>query len=426
MSCKNFILDTSVIIHDPNCFEVFKDNKVIIPITVLEELDKIKTRPDFGGANARTAIRKLNDYFKLANPSNGIKIPNNVDLFIDVGNTSDDRFKSDSNKDDKILACAAFYVSRGAVLVSKDIAMRLRAQSFNIIAQDYTNDKIQNANDVYLGYRDINLDDCTFSDFSWNGLASCIGTPFEDLYPNECVQVTSNGKKSILRKNAEGKLCPISIPEKIWGIGSKNREQAFAIDLLLDSTVQLVSLIGKAGCGKTLIGMAAALECVLTNNCYSKMEIYRPIVPVGNDLGYLPGSLEEKLSPWMAPIHNALEFLIPANSNIDSFIHATKNRINMEAISYIRGKSANKTYILLDETQNLSRSEIKTIITRVGFDSKIVLTGDIEQIDNSYLDATNNGLTYVAEAFKHSKLAGHVLLTKGERSGLATEASLIL
>jgi len=427
---KHYILDTSTIIYDPECFRVFRGNNVIIPIVVLEELDKIKTRTNFAGANSRKAIRIIDKYFKeCSSPKDGVPIENDVILYIDISTEKDERFTRDEN-DDRIISCAARHNTarhNNGVLVSKDIAMRLRAKSFGIKSQDYINDKIiLEANDIYPGYRDIELTEY-YEDFDELGLESCSGTIFEDLYPNECVQVTCNGTKRIFRKFADGDLRPVIQKKKeVYKIKSKNKEQAYALELLLDKTIPLVSLVGKSGTGKTLLSIAAALELVLEEEAYDRIEIYRPIVSVGHELGYLPGAINEKLDPWYGAIKNSLEYLIPKNINLDEFMFMNKNKIRFEAISYIRGKSLNNTIILIDEAQNLSKQELKAIITRAGFGSKIIITGDIEQSDNLYLDASSNGLSYVVEKFKASHLSGHVLLTKGERSELATEASMIL
>ena len=418
---KNFIFDTSTLINDPGSIERFKGNNVILPLTVLEELDKIKTRPDFGGANTRRVIRKIDNYFGGGNPTKGIDIPNDIKLYIDVANLKNEKFNTGA-KDDSILACAAAY--ENATLVSKDIAMRLRAQSFGITTSDYNNDNIQDANDIYKGYREMDLGTEYVEGLTDNGLDDCSGTMFEELLPNECVQLMQNGKNYIYRKTAAGRLNPIRIPKDIWGISSKNREQAFAFDLLLDPSVHLVSLLGPAGTGKTICATAAALEQVIESKKYSNVQFYRPIVPMGRELGFIPGTLSEKLNPWMGAIKDAISFI--SGSDYEGFMYLHRNKISIEALSYIRGRSVNNTLMIIEEAQNSSKHEIKTIITRVGYNSKIVLLGDLSQIDENYLDATNNGLTYVTEAFKHSKLSGSVLLTKGERSELATEASRIL
>ena len=420
---KNYIIDTSTLIHDVNCISVFEDNTVILPIAVLEELDGLKIRPASVGASARMAIRKINEYCEMAKTydeiTTGIDIGNNIKFCIDVEHVKDERFNAGS-KDDSILACAMYY--NDSVLVSKDINLRVRAKAFGIKAEDYNNDKLENISELHSGYQDVDIDD-TFADKMNDNGFSVKDTSLEKLLPNECVQISHNGKKSIFRKKNEA-LAPIRVPGEIWSIKSKNREQAYALDLLLDPNVSLVTLTGYAGTGKTLITIAAALELCINQKKYAKVEIYKAIKPVGNDLGFLPGTLDEKLMPWMGGIYDALEFLLGAN--YEQLLFQYKEKIKMEAMTYIRGKSINKAFIMLDEAQNISRGDIKTLLTRVGFDTKIVLLGDLSQIDDPYLDETNNGLTYVVESFKNSPMAGHIMLTKGERSPLATEASKIL
>ena len=285
---KNYILDSSTILHDPKCFEKFIDNNVIIPIVVLEELDHIKIRSDATGANARIAIRYIDQIMgENCNFENGIDIGNNTVIFFDKLVRKDDRFNA-GGKDDNILACAANY--ENAVLVTKDVNMRIRAKACGIQAEDYKNDKIS-VDELYCGYRTINLDNLgIFAEgLTANGLDNCEGTIFEDLYPNEFVQVTSNGFNSIYRKRANGSLRAVKLPPKIWGLQSKNMEQAFALDLLLDPDVPLVTLIGKAGSGKSLIATASALDLVLEQKRYLKAEFYRVIMSVGAELGHLPG-----------------------------------------------------------------------------------------------------------------------------------------
>jgi len=421
---ENYILDTSTIIYDPKCFKTFSGNNVIIPLKVLEELDGVKNKMDFGGANARRAIRVIDEYFKDCSPSVGVEINNGIHLMIDNSNKRGKKFDRVEN-DDVILSCAARH--KNSVLVSRDIAMRLRARAFGLQAQDYVNDKIiLEANDIFTGNRNIVLEEY-YEGFDTLGLDDCKGTVFESLYPNECVQVEQNNNNRIYRKKADGSIRPILQKKRdAFGLKSRNKEQAYALELLLDPTVNLVSLIGKSGCGKTLLSIAAAIECVLEDGIYDKIEVYRPIVSVGNDLGYLPGTAQEKLDPWFGAIKNALEVILPKKVSLDEFLFMNKNRIMFEAISYIRGKSLNNTFIIVDEAQNLSKGELKAIITRTGYNAKICLTGDIEQIDGSYLDESSNGLSYVVEKFKSSKLSGHMLLTKGERSDLASEAAMIL
>lgn len=422
MAHKNYIIDTSVLIHAPNCVEVFEDNTVIIPIAVLEELDHLKGRPDNVGTNARLSIRKIDEYCNDKDICGGIELKNNIKLIIDVDHVKDNKFNG-VGKDDSILACASCY--KDSILVSKDINMRLRAKAHGIKAQDYLNDKVE-VEELYTGYRkiDINSIDENILTKINLGLESVLGTPFEQLYPNEFAILDCNGKEMIFRRHPNDSLKPLKIPPETYGLKSKNKEQAMALDLLLDPNVSLVALYGPAGTGKTIISVSAALHQCIDTHQYKKVEFYKSISSVGESLGFLPGDLFEKLQPHYGSIIGCIEALNPSTS-FEEFLDLYKNKVKIEAISLLRGKTING-FAFFDEVQNNSKNEIKTIITRAGHNSKIVLSGDIYQIDASYLNAENNALTHVIETFKLSKLSGTVKLIKGERSPLATEASQIL
>lgn len=432
---KNYILDTSVLIHDPNSFKSFPGNNVIIPINVLDELDKIKNLPNESGKNSRMCIRALDNLCHQGNIHKGIKIENNVFLKIDTSKIPD-RFGTANYVDNKILSCAYFVKKKNnkrknppiTILVSRDINLRIRARALNIEAQDYEKDKTPVV-ELYQGFKHLVSDEIG-KILTKKDLDIKVYDELQELRPNECLYVEAeSGEGLSLGKRVGDKLVTIK-SRKPWGLELRNKEQAFAVDLLCDTKIPLVSLIGKAGTGKTLCAIASALEMVLEQKKYNKMIIYRPIQPVGNDIGFLPGTMEEKLGPWMQAISDGFEFLFEAKNGpkwkttLDRYLD--NEIIQMEAITYIRGRSIPNAFILIDEAQNLSKEEVKTILTRAGTGSKIVLTGDIEQIDNSYLDATNNGLTYVVEKFKDVDLAGHITFTKGERSPLASKAAEIL
>ena len=424
MAHKNYVLDSSVIIHDPLCFGKFIDNTIIIPIAVLEELDGLKVKDGAVGFNARKAIKVLDKYCNTGNVCDGIEIENNIKLFIDITNTHNSKFNSGS-KDDSILACLV--ATEGGILVSKDVNMRIRAKAFGFEAQDYENDKIKDVEHLYKGYREVCLDDNCPEELSKTGkLTNVAGTIFEDMYYNEFAIVSSNGTTSIYRKHSDESLQPLKIPGEIYGLKSRNKEQAMALDLLLDPSIPLVSLSGPAGTGKTLLIAAAALHQVLEIKKYNRVEFYKSISSVGENLGFLPGTIAEKINPHMGSVMGAIETL--TNNDFQDFMHMYSKQVKLEAVSFLRGKSINnKVFVFVDEIQNFTKSEIKTIVSRIGYQSKIVLAGDLFQIDNNhYLDETNNALTHVIERFKTSKLSGNVMLTKGERSELATEAAKIL
>lgn len=435
---KTYILDTSVLLHDPFSYKSFKDNDVIIPINVLDELDNKKNLINETGKNARVCIRALDAICKTGEIYKGIKIENNIMLKIETNIATSKKFSITSNiVDNKILACAYGYKQKNAkkkiatVLVSKDINLRIRASAFQIAAQDYEKDRMP-INELYTGMRNMKSDELGESLSKTGSLdIGCYDELRElELMPNECVYIESmSGRGLSLGRRVGDKLALIK-SIKPWGLETRNKEQAFAVDMLCDPKIPLVTLIGKAGTGKTLVAIASALEMVLDKKQFNRMIIYRPIQPVGNDIGYLPGTMEEKLGPWMQAISDSFEFLFESKAGakwkttLDRYLD--DGSIQMEAITYIRGRSIPNAFILIDESQNLSKEEVKTILTRAGTGTKIVLTGDIEQIDNSYLDATNNGLSYVVEKFKNLDLAGHITFSRGERSILASKASEIL
>lgn len=431
---KTYILDTSVLIHDPNSFRNFKGSEVIIPINVLDELDKLKTFPNDAGKNARVCIRYLDELSEKGAIHKGIKA-DNVSLKIDTAITSD-KFGTSGYVDNKILACAEANKLRNSkkktptetILVSRDINLRIRARAADILAENYEKDGVK-VNDLYPGFRTIVSNELGTELLKKDLEVACYDE-VQDMLPNECVHfVEEDGSGICIGRRVGSKIVHIK-NNKPWGLDMRNKEQAFAADLLCDPKLPLVSLIGRAGTGKTLVALASALHMVLERKAYSKLIIYRPIQAVGNDIGFLPGTMEEKLGPWMQAIADSFEFLFSAKSGhkwqqlLDRYL--TDGTIQMEAITYIRGRSIPNAYILIDETQNLKKDDVKTILTRAGTGTKIVLTGDIEQIDHSGLDATNNGLTYVVEKFKNEELAGHITFEKGERSPLASKASEIL
>lgn len=434
---KTFVLDTSVLVFDPNCFSQFPGHEVIIPINVLIELDKLKTFPNETGKNARICIRYLNELCQLGQINKGVKTENNTLIRVDSSETTD-KFGTGEYADDKILACAYSLKEKNikkktpVILVSRDIALRIRAQAYNLEAEDYEKNKVD-FQDLYIGYQSIVNQELgeLLSKRGSIEINSNKDLQKLNLNSNECLYVESEGRGLALAKRVGDKvqLCKSLKP---WGLELRNKEQVFATDLIFDSKIPLVTLIGSAGTGKTLISMGSALELVLEKKIYNKLIVYRPIHTVGSkDLGYLPGTLEEKLYPYMAAIYDSLEFLLSNNKGGDKWktmleMYIGKGLIQLEAISYIRGRSIPNALIVCDEAQNLSLSEIKVLLTRLGEGSKLILTGDISQIDNNSLSPIDNGLTYVTEAFKSSSLSGHITLMRGERSELATLASSLL
>jgi PhoH-like ATPase len=434
---KTYVLDTSTLIYDPAAYKHFSHSDVVIPIAVLNELDNLKKQSGEAGKHARVAIRLLDEIADKGDISTGILLDEDVLLKIDANyydpsNTAYAGFGDPTYGDTQILICAYStwleHPSHDVALVSNDINLRVKAKSRSIDAIAHEGDKFS-LSDLYAGVRTIVHEEAGM-DLQKLGYIDPRAYEF-DLFPNECVMFENEFGDGIAmgRKVAPDKL---KVIRKItpWGIHSRNKEQSFAIDLIMDKNVDLVTLIGRAGTGKSLIVLATAMELVFGRKEYDKFIIYRPIQPVGNDIGYLPGTMEEKLAPWFQAIMDNMETLLTVK-NGDNWrreleMFQKRGMIEMEAITYIRGRSIPNAIILIDECQNLSKEDVKTILTRAGENTKIILTGDIEQIDNSVLDATSNGLTYVIEKFKDSDLAGHVTFTQGERSKLASKAAEIL
>ena len=439
---KTYVLDTSTIVSDPYCLDSFPDANIIIHTKVLSELDKLKTTPGEVGRNARVFIRMLDEMSERGSVSRGLEVGNKSTLKIDSKDYGSD-FGTTDYTDNSLLACAKSMINgknNPVAIVSQDINLRLRAKSAEIIAINHGGNK-STIDEIYSGITTV-VDERSGLMLKEEYQINCYeNEELEDLLPNECVIFVNPEGKTIAYGRRRGDKIKFVNGTKAWGIGARNVEQAMALDLLMDPSVHLVSLAGIAGTGKTLLSMAAGIESVASLKIYDKMEIYRPFQPVGKDVGYLPGDLAEKLDPWMGAVRDSLEVLVPNNASSNT--HRRRNgssgppawrngmaqfsdQIHLEALTYLRGRSIANTFILIDETQNITKEEIKTILTRAGENSKIVLTGDIEQIDSGKLDALNNGLTYAIDKFKKSELAGHISLKEGVRSPLAAEAARLL
>ncbi len=428
---KNYVLDTNVLLHDPRALFQFKDNNVIIPIYVVEEIDKFKRDLSELGRNAREVSRTL-DAFREESGSLTEGVPLEAGGTLRVLFTQKELPRELTNQhlvDNRILALAMDIKEREpslrCVFVTKDINLRIRADALGLLTEDYESDRIENP-EVYMGVREVEVSKADIDTFYAHG-----ELPLPDgangVYPNEFALLKDRdapNHTALSKYNA-------SLKEGAWGLRPRNKEQSFALDLLLNDEIKLVTIVGKAGTGKTLLAIAAGLQKTMEEQTYQKMLVSRPVYPLGKDIGFLPGTVEEKLNPWMQPIYDNVEFRMGISRADKKAGRSYKELIDLglvaiEPLTYIRGRSIPNQYIIVDEAQNLTPHEVKTIITRVGDNTKIVLTGDPYQIDNPYVDATNNGLVHVVNKFKLERLAGHITLTKGERSALAELASNVL
>lgn len=434
---KNFVLDTNVLLHDSNCLRAFADNMVNVPISVIEELDSFKKDQSELGRNARRVAREIDTYRESGNLREGVPLPGQGMIRVVLGKSKlPPEFSVSRPMDDSILAAAVWLVETEpdipVVFVTKDTNLRIRADALKIHAEDYDREGVE-LSELYAGTAEIDVDpeaiDAIYTEggVSWENLGV-------KLFPNQYVTLRN---KLLPTRTALGRVVGdriVNVQRQrngTWGVSARNREQVFALDMLLRDDIQLCTLVGKAGTGKTLLAIAAGLQAVLESEGFRKLLVSRPIFPMGRDLGYLPGTVGEKLSPWMQPIHDNIDLLTNLNTGKGQKLHTyaellSSGTLEVEPLTYIRGRSLPSVFMVVDEAQNLTPHEVKTVLTRVGHGTKIVFTGDPYQIDHAYLDSVNNGLTYLVEKFKHEPLAGHVTLAKGERSPLAELAANIL
>jgi len=435
VAAKNYVLDTNVLLHDARAIYAFADNNVIIPIYVLEEVDTFKKDQSELGRNARQIARELDQFRSDGGLSHPQKMENGGTVRVALSKNPPKNPGSDSRSMDQRIIEIALEVRDSdpktpTVLVTKDVNMRVRGDALGLASVDFEPERIQ-IDELYTGNRDLLVPPGTIDKFYADGNV-VVDAP--GLYANEYLTLKDETGKSALTKwdKTLGKAVPVKkLREGVWGIKPRNKEQHFALDLLLNDDVKLVTLVGKAGTGKTLLAIAAGLQKVTDEQVFSKLLVSRPIFPLGRDIGYLPGTIEEKLNPWMQPIYDNLELLLGLNKSDKKEGRSYAELVDLgfveiEPLTYIRGRSLPNVYMIVDEAQNLTPHEVKTIVTRAGEGTKIILTGDPYQIDHPYLDASNNGLTTVAERFKLEQIAGHVILSKGERSPLAELATQIL
>ena len=447
MAKKNLIIDTNVFLSDSDCFEKFENNDLFIPIKVLEELDKHKTRQDSVGFHARQSIKRFDALRASGSLSKGVRLGKGLGVlrFVKACEIALEKLPqglSHNSSDNLILAAALAikdeFPKRKCIVVSQDVNMRVIADALGLMTEDYISSQVVSSRDViFQGFTKFLVDDFMVDEFYDKQPVWLYEEDAAEqgivLYPNQYVMLVSveNQKKTAIGRfvnwNVEVKPLVKRDDSFSWGVSPRNKEQKCGMDLLMDDDIPFVSMIGRAGSGKTLMAMAAGLEQVLglEKGRYNRIIVSRPVQPLGKDIGFLPGTMEEKMAPWMKPIFDNMQFIMGSDRTmLDMYLE--KGVIEIDAITYIRGRSIADAYLIIDEAQNLTAHEVKTILTRVGENTKIVLTGDIEQIDNVYTNETSNGLTYAIEKFKESPLSGHITFKKGERSKLATEASKLL
>jgi PhoH-like ATPase len=451
---KTFFLDTNVLLSDTNSLYSFEDNDLVIPLTCLEELDRNKTRMDEIGRAGREMSRLLDELRSTGNLNEGVPLRTGGTLRIcslgekkkDLPFEISDLTKGDNAIIATVLGFAEKNKNETVILVSKDINVRIKCDALGIISQDYLKMRIiEDQNVFYKGTITLSVPKDVIDQYYMDGYLDLVSLDKEmtdRICENQFVTLKSseNESTSAMTKRVKSRLIKCqNIEHAFGGLRPRNLEQKYALDLLFDDNINLVTLIGASGTGKTLLAVAAGMQQVLDpvsgQAKYDKLIITRPVQPVGRDIGFLPGTLQEKMEPWIAPIKDNISFLCENSSkpshkhrNDSSYLDLLikKGQLEIEAITFIRGRSIPNAYIIIDEAQNLSLHELKTIITRVGDGTKIVLTGDLEQIDNTHVDVYTSGLTYAVERFKEYEISGHVTLTKGERSPLATLASKIL
>ncbi|MEQ6376179.1 PhoH family protein [Bacillaceae bacterium S4-13-58] len=440
---KLYVLDTNVLLQDPLSIFSFDEHEVIIPAIVLEEVDSKKRQMDELGHNARYVSRLIDKLRQRGNLHQGVQLENGGNLKIELNHRSFKKFTNvfdEKTNDNRILAVAInlqeeekqLNTQRQVILVSKDILMRVKAEAVGLKAEDFLNERAVKEDVSFSGFQEWSVSEQDFTTFFTNGFLSTSIKDHPYIFPNEFIIMRNsfNSSQSAIGRVSANKDRIVKLKigqEPIWGIKPRNVQQLMALELLLSEDVPLVTMVGKAGTGKTLLALAAGLMQIEDQRLFKKLLVARPVVPMGKDLGYLPGEKEEKLRPWIQPIYDNLEFLfnVKKSEELDAILSGMGS-IQIEALTYIRGRSIPEQLILIDEAQNLTKHEVKTILTRVGEGSKVVLLGDTQQIDHPYLDEYNNGLMHVVEKFKNQRLSGHITMVKGERSELAQMAADLL
>lgn len=436
MEKQLYILDTNVLLYDPEALSAFPGAEVVVPITVIEEIDQFKAEMSETGRNARLASHAIDELRQTGNLSKGVTQANGSIIRVQMWNRDVGLFPRELDirrSGNRVLATALQIKNAGEkpVLISQDTNLRIKANAMGMEAIAYEGAQ-GHSEEIYTGFLSETVDADRLKALRKEKKLKKEGT----FSPNQGLIFEADGNPEnyvIFRFiQKEGAFCQtMDLSQGIWELTPKNPQQALALELLMDPALSIVTLMGKAGTGKTLLALAAGLQQILDENAYSKLLVSRPIFPMGKDIGYLPGTAEEKLEPWMQPIFDNLEYLIgsPVSKHHPAKGYQAlldQGLVNIEPLTYIRGRSIPHQFMIVDEAQNLTPHEIKTIITRVGEGTKIILTGDPYQIDNPYVDSISNGLSHVVERFRSLPLAGHVTLMRGERSALAEMAANML
>lgn len=439
MAKRKYVIDTSVYLTDYQSITRFGEHDIIVPLKVLEEIDKHKKRQDSVGSNARNIVRFFDKLREKGTLHEGVSLGEEKGtVYVRGYDASFIPADLDNKNADHIIIATALTVREESpeevVLITRDIQLRVICDSLGLRCEGYDSDQVvEDAGKLYDGFVEIVVPDSVVDDFYEK----------QPVYVDNSMigeQILHNNQFVLLISEADPKKTALAFFQwydspireiirykgGIWGVSARNKEQAFALDMLLNPDIPLVSVVGKAGSGKSLLSLAAGLEQVVgVESRYKRLIVSRPVQPMGKDIGFLPGDMNEKMIPWLMPVQDNLQFLMGDDrSTLEMYVE--KGTIEIEALTYIRGRSISNAFIIIDECQNLSAHEIKTIITRVGENTKIVFTGDIEQIDNVYVDATTNGLSYVVEKMKDQEISGHITLKKGERSKVASIAAAIL
>jgi PhoH-like ATPase len=438
---KTYVLDTNVVLHDPLAVYKFEDNAVVLPIFVIEEVDQFKKELSELGQNARHLSRILDEL----RTQNGHTLDQGValestggELRVAVPPDMPKGGRGPGEMDRRILQMALDlrdeHPDQPLIFVTMDTNLRIRADALGLKAETYEGGRVS-IDELYSGVVTVDVDRATVDQLAKREMIDA-GRLDEELYPNAGVVLRERDRPRHTALGRfdpkEGAVVPLRVGrEGVWRVRPRNLEQYFALDMLLSPEIHLLTLVGKAGTGKTLLAIAAGLQSVIQDGAYSRMLVSRPIFPMGRDVGYLPGTVEEKLNPWMQPIFDNLEYIfssgrgrVSEHRNYEELV--ASGVIQVEPLTYIRGRSLPNQFLVVDEAQNLTPHQVKTVITRCGADTKIILTGDPYQIDNPYVDAASNGLTVVAQRFQGEDIGAHVTLSKGERSELAERATQLL